>query len=167
MRIKPQSQNVSDFASKLQGALDEKSKKKFAEDSPEAAAVRLLGEMLKEQLAPAAPAQPEKPPGKEIRSPLRAWIAYARLGDVATFYGYTPMAFQLAAKDVNKKVSVRAGSFLFGNSVLNAEIKNDGYMVTVVQDEAGRRLEGNEPASDEGQGGAEADAQKTAEDAPS
>lgn len=152
MRTKPQSPGVSDFAAQLQQAMEARGKKALKEDSPEAAALKILAESLRDTLT-----RPDEPPAPKVDgrvTALRRWMERAKLGESAVFFGYTRMAFKLAAQDYDKEVSTKEGSFVFGKPY-SLEMRNKATMVTVIRDEDGNRLEDAEPDSDDGSGDGE------------
>lgn len=147
MRIKPQSQGVASLAEQLQAAMDQKGKR-LGENTPEAAALKILGESLRSVLT--APAEPEKPDGRK-RSALRGWMRDAKLGATAVFFDYSGSALLLAANALNKKVQLTSASAVFGK-MTDLQIKSGGFLVTVIEDENGRRLEDFGADTDDGAG---------------
>jgi hypothetical protein len=160
VRTKSQSPGVSDFASQLQSALEQRGKKQLKEGSPEAKALEILGESLRAALL--RDDEPKKVDGRT--SAMRQWVAQAKLGERAIFIGYSRMAFRFAADAVGKKISTRMGSFAFGKPE-DLQLLNKCTMVTVIEDEAGNRLEGAEPDADDESGDPEAGASQDAEGA--
>lgn len=149
MRTKPQNPNVSDFAAQLQQAMENRGKKTLKDDSPEAAALKILAESLRDALT-----RQDEPKADRRSTALRRWMERAKLGESAVFFGYTRMAFRFAAQDYGKEVATKEGSFVFGKPWA-LEIRNKATMVTVIKDENGNRLEDAESDSDDGSGDGE------------
>lgn len=165
MRTKPQNPGVSEFASQLQAAMESRGKKALKGDSPEAAALKILAESLRDTLMRQDEPETPEPPKVDGRvTALRRWIERAKLGESAVFFDYTRMAFKLAAQDYGKDVSTQEGSFIFGKPH-SLKMRHKGTMVTVIKDEAGNRLEDAAPDSDDEQGGAEGSPPEDAKDA--
>lgn len=152
MRTKPQNPSVSNFAAQLQRAMENRGKKTLKDDSPEATALKILAESLRDTLL--RQGEPKAPKVDRRATALRRWMERAKLGESAVFFGYTRMAFKLAAQEYGKEVSTKEGSFIFGKPWA-LQMRNKATMVTVIQDEDGNRLEDAEPDSDDGSGDGE------------
>lgn len=126
--------NVQSLAEQLQAQLDATAaKKRMADNSPEMAALKILREALfrTDQQQQQTPSQ---------RSPMRAWMQVAKLGESAVFFGTTRTAFTLAAREFDKKVTVNGGVFICGASFERPTVLNRALMVTIIEDEHGNKL---------------------------